>query len=192
MAEYVSGEQFQAMKRKSPGASKPAMPQNLIGIVVVVVLVAGLSFYAGMVYQKSHQPKTAMALANGFGTGGPGGGLGGRGRFGGQRPTIGPVTAISASSITVQDSRTGSSVTLSVAASTQITDNGQTVTTADIQTGDTVLVTADTTTKTQAARILVNPSFGGGGGGGTSGAGPATSGTSSPSTDQGASPTFTN
>jgi hypothetical protein len=117
----------------------------------------GLSFYGGVAYQKSRHPQAATAAANGQG------GFGGRGgRFGGQRPTIGPVTAISGTSITVQDSRTSSSTTLSITSSTQITDNGQTVAASDIQTGDTVAAIASTTDKTQAARILVNPSFGGG------------------------------
>src|SRR5665213_1514526 len=100
----------------------------------------------------------AAGRAGGFG------GRGGGGRFGGQRPTIGQVTAVSSTSITVQDANTGASTTLAITSSTQITDNGQTVTITDIQTGANVLIVASATDKTQAARILVNPSFGGGAG----------------------------
>jgi hypothetical protein len=59
-------------------------------------------------------------------------------------------------------------VTLSITSSTQISDNGQTVTSSDIKTGDTVFVSEDTSDTSQASRILVNPSFGGFGGGGSS------------------------
>jgi hypothetical protein len=115
----------------------------------------GLSFYGGVAYQKSHPAKTTAAA-------GLNGGIG-RGRFGGgQRPTIGQVTAVSAGSITVQNSSSGASTTLGITGTTQITNNGQTATAGSIQVGDNVIVAASTTDKTQAARILVNPSFGGG------------------------------
>jgi hypothetical protein len=156
MTEYMSGEKHQAMMA-AKGPKQVEIPKSLLAGVAVIILM-GLSFYGGVAYQKSHHPAVSIAAS---GTSTSGGFAGGR-RFGGQRPTAGAVTAVSATSITVQDSRTGSSVTLSITSSTQITDNSQTVTASDIQTGDTVLVVASTTDKTQAARILVNPTFGGG------------------------------
>ncbi len=163
MAEYISGEKHREMT--AANGTQITVSRTWLAIVAVVVLMA-LSFYGGTAYQKSKQPKSVAAAGNSAGPGG----FGGRGRFGGQRPTIGQVTAISSTSITVQNTNTNASTTLSITSSTQITDNGQTVTTSDIQTGDTVLVSASTTDKTQAARILVNPGFGGGAGGGSSGA----------------------
>jgi hypothetical protein len=163
MSEYISGEKHREMASRQP-RRQVEIPKSFLTVIGVIILV-GLSFYGGMAYQKSHQPKAAATTA--ANASGGQGGLGGGQRFGnGQRPTIGSVTAISATSITVQDSRSGTSSTLSITSSTQITDNGQTVAASDIQTGDTVLVTASTTDKTQAARILVNPSFGGSSGAG--------------------------
>jgi len=120
----------------------------------------GVSFYGGTAYQKSHQTKVVTSTAAGVN----GSGFTGHGRFGGQRPTAGQVTAVNASSVTIQSSSSGTSTTLSITSSTQISDNGQTVTASDIQVGDTVLAVASTSDKTQAARILVNPSFGSFGG----------------------------
>lgn len=154
MAEYISGEKHREMTANHPG--KTTLPKPLLAGIVVVVLM-GLSFYGGVSYQKSHHPQAATAAANG-----PGGFGGQGGRFGGQRPTIGAVTAVSATSITVQDSNSGVSTTLGITSSTQITNSGQTVAASTISVGENVLVVASTTDKTQAARILVNPSFGGG------------------------------
>lgn len=187
MAEYVTGEEYEAMKKTPHSHAKTS--KNPIVFIIIAVVLMGLSFYGGIAYQKSKQPKTASSAAGAFGSSSGGSG-GGGGRFSGQRPTIGSVTAISATSITVQDSRTGSSVTLSITNSTQITDNGQTVAASDIQTGDTVLVTASTSSSSQASRILVNPSFGGGSSGASGGssasgtsAGPSSDGSDSTVTD---------
>ena len=157
MAEYISGEEYRKVK-STQASSKSPLPVNPIGLVVVALVIIGLSFYAGVAYQKGKHPGTAAAgrTAGGFAR-----------RFGGQRPDIGQVTAISPTSITVQNSRTGASSTLSITSSTQITDNGQTVTVSDIQSSDTVAVIASTSDSSQAARILVNPSFGGGSGSST-------------------------
>jgi len=187
MAEYVTGEEYQAMKKAPHRSAKTSLPRNPIVFIIVAVVLMGLSFYGGIAYQKSKHPAAATAASGNFANGSGGFG-GGGGRFSGQRPTIGSVTAISATSITVQDSRTGSSVTLSITSSTQITDNGQTVAASDIQTGDTVLVTASTSSSSQASRILVNPSFGGGGGGGS---GSGASGTSADPSSNGSDSTVT-
>ncbi|HUC88322.1 MAG TPA: hypothetical protein VMR95_04200 [Candidatus Binatia bacterium] len=129
-------------------------------ILVLLVIFTGAGFYGGVTYEKNHVTKSPPASNAAYNSSSGSGGYGSR--FGGQRPTVGSVTAISPSSISVQDSRTGSTVTLSITSSTAITDSGQTVTTSDIQTGDTVVVVASSSSSNQASRILVNPSYGGG------------------------------
>ena len=139
------------------------VPKVLVGVVVFVV-VAGVAFYAGVQYQKGHAKSIASAAANGQ----PGdgfGGLGGGRRFGGgQRPTLGQVTSVSSSSITVQNSRSGSNSTFAITGGTTIINNGQTASASDIKSGDTVAVIANSSDSSQAARILINPSFGSGAG----------------------------
>ena len=157
--EYISGEQHHQMVVGHK--SKSSVPK-ILGLVAVVIVFLGLSFYGGVLYQKSHQPKTAAAITGGANQGAFIGRSGGA--FGGQRRvsgTAGQVTAASAGSITVQNASSGNSSTFSIVSSTQITDSGQTVTASDIKTGDMVFVVADATNTSQAARIIVNPGFGG-------------------------------
>jgi hypothetical protein len=157
MAEYVSGEKYRELKEQYGSSSSKLVP-----FLVAVVVLMGLSFYGGIAYQKSKHPTSTAANGQS--------GSGFAGRFGGgKRPDIGQVTAISPTSITVQNSRTGTSSTLAITSSTQITDNGQTISVSDIQTGSTVLAVASTSDSSQAASIMVNPSFGGAGGAGGGG-----------------------
>lgn len=137
----------------------------MLGMGAAVVGIAVVSFFGGIAYQKGkHNNTNTPAGYTQFGMGG--------GRFSGQRPTIGTVTAVSATSISVQNSRTNAVTTLAITSTTQITDNGSTVTASDIQVGDPVLVRKSTSNSQQAASIDVNPSFGGGMG--NSGAGTST------------------
>lgn len=157
--------------KKHSGSNK--QPNNtlykaIIGVIAVIVI-AGISFYGGVAYQKGHD-KTTASTVNTRGSSF----AGGSGRFGGGNRSFGTVSAISSSSITVQPS-SGNAVTYTINSSTAITDSGQTVTYTDIQTGDTVIVSASTSSSTTAARILVNPSFGGGFGGGGTGGNPSSS-----------------
>lgn len=126
----------------------------ILGAVVLCVL----SFYGGVAYEKGHVKTTAASSNTGFGA--AGGGF--RGRFGGQRPNIGAVTAVSSSSITIQDNFSGSSKTFSITSATTVTNNGASASVSDIQTGDTVLIRTSSSTSTQATTIDINPSFGGG------------------------------
>ena len=130
----------------------------IISISILILMVVG--FFGGIQYQKGHQPKITAnfgSRSSPFGQGGSGG----SGGFSGQRPTFGSVTAVSASSITVDDSQSSSSTTFSITSSTSISDNGQTVTASDISVGETVVVIASSSASTQASRILVNPSTSG-------------------------------
>ena len=162
--KYISGEEYQAMSHKQPKAGhEVSLPVNTVGLVVIVILLCALSFLGGAVYGKHHAPKmtvTTSATSNG-GFGGGFGGRGGSARSGG----FGQVSAVSASSITLQNPRSGTNTTYTITSATTITDNSQAVTTSDIQTGDTVIVRVASAGSTTATSILVNPSFGGGGSG---------------------------
>jgi hypothetical protein len=148
----------------TPQSNKYTQAKPFLMLLALIVII-GLSFYAGTDYQKHRQtatPATAVASSGFTARGGFGGG-----RFAADR-IIGQVTAVSATSISVDNSRTGATSTLSIASTTQITDNGQTVAYSDIQNGDTVFITEDSSNTSQAATIVVNPSFGGGLGGSSS------------------------
>jgi len=162
MAEqYLTPEQHRAMLKQRGRQNRSTKP---ILMVIAAIVIAALGFIGGVQYQKGHQKTSTSSAASQNGQ--PGFGTGGRG-FGGQRPTFGQVTAISASSITVQ-AQDGTSTTLAITSATAISDSGQTVTASDISVGETVAVVANSTDKTQASRILVNPSFGGPGASGNS------------------------
>jgi len=162
--EYISGEEHRARRAghkgsRSGGSNKSAM------LAVAGIVLLGVGFFGGMAYQKDHGTKATATTAPG--TTGQGRGFGGAGtggRFSGARPTFGQVTAISDTSITVAG-QNSINTTLAITSSTTITNSGQTVAASTITVGETVAVIASTSDSTQAARILVNPSFGGGGGG---------------------------
>ena len=160
MAEkYLSAEEHHAIKSQRSAQNNYTKP---ILMVVVLLIIAGLSFFGGVKYQTSHQKTTGSSVSLG-GQAGTSGGFGGGRRFSGQRPTFGQVTAVNSASIIVQN-QSGTSSTLSITSSTTISNNGQAATAQDIKVGDTVAVIANSSDSTQAARILVNPSFGGGSG----------------------------
>ena len=158
MAEYISGEQHHTIRNQGQSQNYFVKP---IVIVVAVLILSGLSFFGGIKYQKAHQSNAMANTASQgspFGRGGSGGPGGG---FSGQRPTFGTVSAVSSSSITVNDQTSGSDATFSITSGTTITDNSKTVTTSDISVGATVAVIAESSSSSQASRILVNPSAGG-------------------------------
>ncbi len=151
-------------------SSKPnnAAGTKMLASIVLVVIIAVAGFMAGVGYQKGHTKTTATTAASRFGALG---GFASR-RLGGR----GSVTAVSDTSITINDARTGGSKTYGITSSTIITDNGTTVAASDIKTGDEVFVTTGSSTSTAATRILVNPTQGGfGGPGGQSTGSPSSS-----------------
>jgi hypothetical protein len=108
--------------------------------------------------------------AGGTGTqAGPGGGapFGGRGGGQGGQIVIGKVTAVGATSITVQS--TAATTTYTVGASTQIVVNGASGKLSDVTVGTTVLVQVPTTGSTTTATRIVVGGFGGRGQGGPAG-----------------------
>jgi hypothetical protein len=165
--KYISGEEYQAMSQKKPtkAGHEVSLSVHTIGAIVIVVLLCIVSFLGGSIYGKHIAPKTTVTSASS--SAGAGGGSAGREGFrnGGG---FGQVTAVSSSSITLQNPRSGTSTTYSITSSTTITDNGQTVAASSIQTGDTVIIEVASSGSTVAKTILVNPNFGGGGGGASS------------------------
>jgi len=158
MAEEISGEEHRARQESSHKRSSAPSTKTLVMALVAVLLLGG-GFAAGMQYQKSKVPKVVPTTATAPSTTGRKGGR--RGGLRGARPVIGQVTAVSATSITVQ-ATSGTSTTFAITSTTAVSNNGQASAVGDIAVGDSVAVVASTTNTTQATRILLNPSFGGG------------------------------
>lgn len=157
----------------STGKAKTTTNTSYIkyGVIAVVALIlCGISFSAGMSYQKGKKTTdtTASTSDNGqFPTqgGGPGGGMGGFGN--GQRPNIGEVKAVASDSITVSNQRSGTDQTFKITSSTTVQSDGSTAAVSDIKAGDTVLITTDSSDTSTATQIVLNPSFGPPQGGGS-------------------------
>jgi hypothetical protein len=96
---------------------------------------------------------------------GAGGGYGsGGGTFNGPTATAtaglsasGAITAVSTTSVTVKDTRTGASVTFGITSSTSVTNAGATAAVSDLQVGNTVRVQSASTTSTDATLVELNP-----------------------------------
>jgi hypothetical protein len=150
--KVISGEEHQKQMmdtKKSGGVPK------IVIVVAGIMLLSGISFAGGVQYQKGKTKDAqdpARISSKRFGQNG-----GGPMRFqGGQRPSIGEVTAIDSSSITIRLARGGSS-TFKITSDTKVTDDGATISVSDIKTGDTVLVQANSNDTTTASNILINP-----------------------------------
>ena len=76
---------------------------------------------------------------------------------------LGQVTAISSTSISVQDSRSNSTTTLDISSGTQVTNNGETASVSSIKVGDNVVVRPDSSNSKQADQIILNPQVSSGG-----------------------------
>ncbi len=159
--------------RKSASVEKYMTQPVITGVVVAVI--AGVAFMSGVQYQK-RKTTTAKAVVTTnasvpqFNGGAAAGGVPSGARRG-RGGVFGTVSAVSDSSITVTNSRTNADQTLSITSATVITNSGATASVSDIQSGDSVVITPDTSDSTVAARIMVNPAFPGGMGGGPAGGG---------------------
>ena len=165
--QYLSGEAHQAMLQQQSKPHGHQRSAKIGGIFILVAVVLGLAFFGGLQYQKylNDNLTTANGNKNGSDTGsgcfgktqcGSGNGLSGGGNL--QAPVAGQVTAVSATSITVQSSKSGESKTFSITSSTTVADNGQTIAYSDIQVGETVVVLSNN--DGQATHILANPRSG--------------------------------
>jgi hypothetical protein len=126
-------------------------------ILLTAIILCGLSFAAGISYQKSHTKDPLPSSAPGGGQFGSQGGP--AGPNGGQRPNIGEVKSVSESSIIVSDSRSGSDQTFKITSDTKVSNDGTTGSISDIKTGDTVIIQADSSDSSTASRIILNPNF---------------------------------
>lgn len=133
----------------------PSRLTKLLAGIFILLAACGLSFVGGVYYQKSKH--ATVATTNGQ----PNLGFGGQGGFFsmrvGRRGAIGQVTAVSATSISVKNIRTGTVSTLAVTSNTQITSGGQTAAITDVKVGDDVIVRPSTSDASQAAQIIINP-----------------------------------
>jgi len=161
--------------KRSPKSSKKttattAKRNQTITVAMAGVIIAAIGFASGMFYQKG-QSNGGTGLASANGQSGGFGQTDGSGRQGAMRRmgVFGTVSAISDSSITVGDQRSGESTTYAINSTTTITDNGTSASASDIKSGDTVMIstatsgTDSTTTDSKTATaITLNPSMGNG------------------------------
>ncbi len=142
--------------------------------VAVGALVAAVglgSFFGGMAVGDNGQPEQMTAggsLQSGQDGATPTPGDNTGGALPVRMGTMGEVTAISASSISVEDMMSGEACTYTINASTEILDNGDTTEVSAIEVGDDVMVVPSGSDESVAARIMIDPAGGGlGGQGGT-------------------------
>ncbi len=156
----IAAEPQTPTQRPTPTPRKLALRSSHVVVGLVVIAALGIGFAAGQHFDNNRR---LLPAANRMAIGGDqSSGTGGRGGFGGRNGAmrggvIGQVTAISATSITVQNTRTSTDSTLTISSSTTVTNNGQTAAISDIKTGDTVLVRTSGTDSKQATQIALNP-----------------------------------
>ncbi|MDB5169016.1 MAG: hypothetical protein JWO41_372 [Candidatus Saccharibacteria bacterium] len=138
-----------------------AFPILLITLPLFILALCGLSFYGGTAFQKSRD-KPLMTVSSGVTTFGTGSGPKFGARIGGE---IGSVTAVDATSISVQSQRTGTTKTYTIDSSTKALNAGATANVSDIKVGDSVFVETSGTDTTIATTIVINPGFSSSGGG---------------------------
>ncbi len=159
--QYISPEDYHTMQQVSsqPNKTHVTVTSRTVAAIVLAVVLCSISFVAGMSFQKHHGAKTTVA--DGMTATNSHSGFSGQHRGG----SLGSVTAINTASITITNQRTNAAQTFAINNTTVISNNGQTVSTTDIKTGDSVAITTSATDTATASRILINPNFGGGFGG---------------------------
>jgi hypothetical protein len=140
-------------------ASKPSLLTTgtlLAGIAIALVVGIG-GFIGGMQFQKGKAAPSVAAGTSDFSRSGFAGGRNGQAMNG----SFGAVTAVSATSISVQDRRSSTAKTYNIISTTTITSSGAAATTSDIAVGDNVIVRTASASSTDATSIAVNPTMGG-------------------------------
>jgi len=159
MTEEISLSEY-TNRPKSSSRKRPEIPR--VGLIVAgVVIVIGASFFSGMQYEKGKTPTKITSQTASSGSGSTNRTNGGFGAGLHRNRAFGTVMAVSSSSITVQDMRSGTTNIYSLTSSTTVTDGGQSSSVNAIQTGDTVVLTLDSSNTQDVTAVTLNPSFGG-------------------------------
>lgn len=130
---------------------KEKRTEKVLALGVTAIVIAALGFGGGIVYQKGKQSSNDAPVARGANDSNF------RASFNGPRGTMGTVTAVSSTGISLEDSRSGTASTLEITDATKVTNEGQTASISDVKVGDTVMVQSDSTNAKQAAQISLNP-----------------------------------
>jgi hypothetical protein len=146
--KYVSGEEFRALKTKKNSGNSGQYNKKVL-LIVAAVAYSVIIFYLGITYQKNNTKSIAKTAASQFG------GFAGRGGANFANRLFGTVTAISSSSISVNNTRTNSTTTVAINSNTQITSNQQTISASDITVGEDVMVALDPSNTSIATSITV-------------------------------------
>jgi hypothetical protein len=126
-----------------------------LGVAASMLVVAAIGFASGTSYQKSHGTAAPTMPAGVQNT--QKRGIGGAGGFARRGGAFGTVTAVSNTSISVNQTRSGITTDYTITSTTTVTNNGTAATVADIKVNDTVLITPSTANPKEAASITVNP-----------------------------------
>ena len=136
----------------------------LLANALAALIIAALGFVGGVAFQKhksegAESGTTDMGILN---SGGMNSQAGPSTRaFGGfsRRGAFGTVASVSATSISINDARAGTTNAYTITSATTVTNNGAAAKVADVKVGDTVLVRPSTTNTTEAMQISVNPTM---------------------------------
>lgn len=118
-----------------------------VGIVAALIVLPIAGFLAGMQYQR----QTTTATNTQFSTKRLGGMMRDR--------TFGTVKSIDSASITITDRLTSTDKTYTLTTSTTYRNGTATATASDIKTGDTVMLTLDSSDNTKVTAVTISPTF---------------------------------
>jgi cytoskeletal protein RodZ len=141
-------KQSRLIKTKRPKAIN--IKSSLI-LIIIVIIVGLLSFWAGYIYREHNNAQTSAAYG-----GSPTTAYGHSRTMKKNHHPAGTVSAISSSSISINYSNQ-TTKTFSIDSSTIVKDKKQTVNISTIQNGNQVAVIPSTSISTLAVKIIVNP-----------------------------------
>ncbi len=139
----------------------PKNTELLVFGVIALLVVSGLSFLGGVTYEKDQNKGITTAS---FGT--TRGGMMGFGEGGVQRGSgmrsLSEVTAVSETSVTVENTRTNQTAEYKISSSTKVINNGVSGTASDIKVGQYIVVTPESSDATTASVITIGSGMMGG------------------------------
>ncbi len=119
-----------------------------IGVIVALVILPIAGFFTGMQYQK----QTSTAVTNGASKFA-------NGARGMRNRAIGTVKSVSATSITVTEQFNNTDKTYTLTTSTTYRNGAADAQASDVQAGDTVLLTLDTSDTSKVTAVTLNPTM---------------------------------